>query len=638
MKSTPVRSLVLLLATHSGVVLAAQQQLASLSSAEAERAAVAARAVELQPDVLPPGALADLGPARPYGLGFVDGELHGVAPGFQVRFDAGGFHMAPRVSGPWKDRTLEFELVAIGRGSELRSIARHDVSAPERRMDRARFAVGPGVEARYDVGETAIEQSFLFRTPQPGEGDLVVRGRISTPLLCEPGEAGPEGLSFRDPGGGEIHVGAVWGIDAEDRKVQGRLRFDGRHLDLILPAAFVDEAAYPLLLDPLVGPSNFTFPVQSWLEPEAPDLAFDESTQRYLAVWHQRAYFFANDFDVYGQFRSPYGGPIGNVIPIDTTSAITSFAEVGNVNATNQFLVAYYGGGGIHARTVSATTAAVSARQSVVDDLESPTGVNLKVGGEALPPYDTALVAWIEDGSRVRFVHLRCPSSSIPLPIEFPKTVSHIPLGQYSQLSMTRSGGAAGYWMLAWQRNTYGDRDVVGALVSWSGSHSLGPQSLFTGPDVQQYPAVAGDGDRFAVVCSTPYEVSARPFSRSGITPIVSGPEVVVSTEDFVHQDKELELVDDAYVVTWRIGGFQGSNDHHRVDARALDRWTCLPIEPVYTVSTFLEPKKPTFHRIFAESSATTSSGVPNRAVVCLSTTGSFYDDNQLYATPIQTP
>jgi hypothetical protein len=109
----------------------------------------------------------------------------------------------------------------------------------------------PGCDERYEVRPDGVALSWRFEARPAGHGDLVVRYRYDT-TLGRPSRVG-DSFELNGPHGG-VRVGGVTGIAADGRRVAGNLRWEGEHLELSLPASFVDTATYPLVLDPLIGP------------------------------------------------------------------------------------------------------------------------------------------------------------------------------------------------------------------------------------------------------------------------------------------------------------------------------------------------------------------------------------------------
>src|SRR5690606_18013260 len=122
---------------------------------------------------------------------------------------------------------------------------------------------------------------------------------------------------FSLPGVGGFRMSGVVGIDGAGARVRGGLRYEAGVLELSLPGAFVDRAALPLTLDPLVG--NFVRVTTAGGDNDrAPAVSFDATANVYLAIWTR--IFSATDFDVHGQRLSRSGGLIGGRLLIENST------------------------------------------------------------------------------------------------------------------------------------------------------------------------------------------------------------------------------------------------------------------------------------------------------------------------------
>jgi hypothetical protein len=144
---------------------------------------------------------------------------------------------------------LALETVSLERGSKrlpTKSTSSRIAEDGALRIDRA------GVIEIIRNTDEGIEQSFDLRERPEGEGDFVVR-------------VFPKGQSFRSETSGGLHfVGEKHGlgfryghgtwIDAAGRKSHVPARYRAGLIELRVPAAIVDTATYPALLDPIVVP------------------------------------------------------------------------------------------------------------------------------------------------------------------------------------------------------------------------------------------------------------------------------------------------------------------------------------------------------------------------------------------------
>lgn len=127
--------------------------------------------------------------------------------------------------------------------------------APTLRYDgfRAEYDLGGLIEA-WDVRDDGLEQTFVIDRRPAGDGDLVVQGAISTALRLRPGVTPEGGLVFVDEQDQPIiGYGAATAIDANGRtRPMTTVAADGS-ITLRLDAAWLEQAAFPLTVDPLIG-------------------------------------------------------------------------------------------------------------------------------------------------------------------------------------------------------------------------------------------------------------------------------------------------------------------------------------------------------------------------------------------------
>jgi hypothetical protein len=144
---------------------------------------------------------------------------------------------------------LVVDTVSIARGGEL-----FRQEAPSGHVEEdgyLSFKRGGSVE-RLRNTEEGVEQSWVFERRPEGRGDLVVRLRVSGQDYA--GET-PKGLHFKDPRTklGVRYGHATW-IDARGERTDVRARYVDGNIELRVPELAVAAAAYPAVLDPILGP------------------------------------------------------------------------------------------------------------------------------------------------------------------------------------------------------------------------------------------------------------------------------------------------------------------------------------------------------------------------------------------------
>lgn len=411
---------------------------------------------------------------------------------YKVRFDSTGPVFVPAL-GAAAPRNMDVAIRALGcgRGADIAPFGpaeRHVVAGA------VEYRRAAAVE-RYDVVPAGIEQSFVFDRLPRGTGDLVVRCDLDTEFSVTPDGAG---LRLSLPGVGGMSIGGVTGVDAHGRHAAGSLRFDDGILELRLPGAFVDGAALPLTLDPLIG-SVFQA-VGNNLDDRDPDVAFDLTNDLYLAVF-QRAYS-AVDHDIHGQRIARDGSLVGSRIVIELSTTGEFDPAVANVRLRAGFVVAYERSGDIYARGVAAGNGAVSAEIGVATG--SATQRVPDLGGEATTADDDAICVWAEtSSSSIRAAQIQYAANGTLVRFD-PTTIYSSAAVPPNRPRISNGGGRTGHHMIVYEvQNSVSDHDPAFTIVD----RNLGMLEEFglatTANDDQLRPAVDGDGRTWVVAWQT---------------------------------------------------------------------------------------------------------------------------------------
>lgn len=117
---------------------------------------------------------------------------------------------------------------------------------------RAEFDLGGVVEA-WDLRADGVEQTFVVAKRPAQLGDLVIDGLIVTGLQLRAGTTANT-LEFVDADGVPIlSYGAAIAIDAEGRKHPLSTTFTSDRITLTLSGAWLEQATWPITVDPLIG-------------------------------------------------------------------------------------------------------------------------------------------------------------------------------------------------------------------------------------------------------------------------------------------------------------------------------------------------------------------------------------------------
>jgi hypothetical protein len=240
-----------------------------------------------------------------------DGSQWAVTARYKAGFDSEGMQFVPFL-GSQAERNFPVRFTLAGAYRTDGELPLAAVRAPVRHGKSVDLDHGSLIE-RYEVGLQGVEQTFVLGAPLPGNGDLVLRVRVTTEL--EP-DQGSGGLSFRNELG-RVGYGAAFVRDAVSANKPVAQRFDGDCIELRVPAATLAGATYPITIDPLVA----AFPVTAQpIVEHRPDIAWDAIANRYCVVWEQD--FSATDHDVWSQLFDVSGAPVQNGLQaIDATTS-----------------------------------------------------------------------------------------------------------------------------------------------------------------------------------------------------------------------------------------------------------------------------------------------------------------------------
>jgi hypothetical protein len=520
-----------------------------------------------------------------HGAALVEGELWGAGPDYKVHFRDGGFELTPALgrAAP-RNLPLTFELEAIERGGALVH-APGGAAAPRLGEDGVvRYAHGGGIEERYETRADGLEQSFVFAAPLPGTGELVVRGRLAGELAAPLGEHAA--LDFTVPGQGGVHFGAVLGVDAAGRTVPGSLRYDGRALELVLPASFVDAAQYPLVLDPLIG-AAFVVPGSGDHDEEDPDVAYDNGNALYLVAWHRQ--FSALDYDIHAQRVATSGSLVGSLILVENASGTFAInPTVASQTLARRFLVAWQerttASFNIMARAVDAPDGGLSSAIVVVATTADETDPD--AAGEQTSADDDVLVVWEREDQGIYGAQIAVPvSGGNPNLVSLP-TVSADPRAY--RPAIAKSGGSAGRALVVYNvLYEPGDVDVYMALLDRNGFLLDGPQGLATSIHEESEPDVDGDGTSWIVAYVGGPTVDDSELFSLRVTFNAASSQLsffspVTMTSDALEQyNPAVAWTPGKAFVAWQQEYEPGDMDIH---ARGIDPKDCEDCEPTLTL------------------------------------------------------
>ncbi len=518
------------------------------------------------------------------GLNMLDSRTIGAGPHYTAEFDDQGLVFTPGLGPEAPRHSLSFRLESIRRGAAVVQSAQ--ATPPSVQHQTVVFPRGSSIDERYEVLADGVHQSFLFGEPLPGDGNLIVRGRIETTL--GPGLPQPDGsLAFRDGGFGGVSFGAVTGIDAAGRTSPGTLRQDGDLLELSLPESFVEGAAYPLLLDPLVGT---LISLSLTTDVSEPDVAYDVTNDEYLAVWsYQPA---AASYELRGALIDAVSGA-ATLLTIGTGSTVSYQPSVGNVNVSNRFLLAYrsdvLGTQEVRVRAVDAGSGTVSSFQ--VAGSGAVDHRNPDVGGRRHNGGTEALIVWKELLYGLRGAEVTVNAAGAPV-IGTIFTLTSDPNDQHPAVSHSE-GESTDTYMVAWERGS----QIYGLACDSAGAISAPEQmiTLATTTNTKQSPDVDGNGTDFLVAYERSEDLAPALFDVWAVPVSVSGGALAVG--DFV--EVEADVGDDereptlAYAGAKTMIGYSDIDIDWNVYVKGLESATGTVCESEATTGTAADDVEP---------------------------------------------
>jgi hypothetical protein len=387
---------------------------------------------------------------------------------YKAQFSSSGAAYIPNL-GPTapQDYPVTLHLDSVDVGGVPIALA-SSVSAA-RVGDEVRYERG-GLIERYSLRPDSIEQEFVLSS-LPASGDLVLHLSVETELGAS---STADGLRFASELGHVDYSRAV-AIDAGGRRCDAETRLDGGSIAIRVSAEFLDEAALPLVIDPVI--STFSINNSPGIDIN-PDVAFDASTGHYLVCWENA--FSATDHDVWAETRDING----NSVPsgggyIDFTTAYWSSPHVAQIWYSGYFLVAAEVGSAAPHAIWDRTRDTASANMGAQIQVSSEPGydcINPVVGGNKNAPYPfIGLVVWervytsTDHDIHAQMIQGGFPYGGVTLIDNSAGTLDFDP-------SISKSNGdgirSSPTWTITWTREyTAGvDYDIWGSQVDYQGT------------------------------------------------------------------------------------------------------------------------------------------------------------------------
>ncbi|MCR9243726.1 MAG: hypothetical protein NXI31_01755 [bacterium] len=521
------------------------------------------------------------------------GVLHGGGAQYDVRFRAAGMRLEPALgTAVAVTQHLSLTPISVGRGGEP-GIALPSSALPEQHGRTAVFAHAAGVRERFAVGVDGVELSWVFDARPPGVGDLVVRYELATEMPG-PRSLADGGIGFGLEGIGGVTIGSVTGIDALGRRIAGGLRYADGELELSLPAAFVDNAAYPLVLDPVIGPEFGIWNGTLYSEND-PDCSYERTQDRFLVTF-QRA-FSSTDIRLRAQLVDRVGGLFQGVHWI-TTGGVCFRPRVASFSREERFGVAWASRVGsqsyVHFRSVSVHGGPASTAMSPTSTLASgPQWTLLDVdigseGGQFQQDYAFVVVWDDTDDDRIYARRVGIDSAGNTVLWSPFSVFNDSTFNGYSQPAIARSAESGGKLMVVARRfsGVGPQRGVSCALVSARNNTVTNRTTIvMNSTDEFWHPDVDGYGDEWVIAWrqntlgTTLYAVAVRSAQFDG-TNLSFGATQTLGGSSLVRLDHP--SVGYSHGKTW-LGYRENFLGSTALRARGIDPKSCIYCQDLFT-------------------------------------------------------
>lgn len=439
-----------------------------------------------------------------------------------------------------------------------------------------RFA---GLTEAYAIKDEGVEQIFVIQAKPMQRGDLVVTGRVSTDLrvpIGTPTSAAHQALTFCDADGERlVRYGEAYAIDAIGRRSNALTSFDGTHIRLTVPAAFVADASFPLTIDPLTSRVAIsTWGASTYGLASYPEIGRDDESTAANAMTFYSRQFSASDFDGYARLSGDDFSGSTLVFTDVTTSWSTIRAGVAFVGAADRWALCLQRDFPTPSFTqrirVYFHDKGNTTPNSGLTVFHDPSGAECNwypsIGGTNgfSSSGDNALLAYQADvtatktnttSSKVYTVLVDCAARSIGARVEVDNGVANDD-NELPDVNQESNGGTSS-WMVAWEQLNNGiGGDDVDVIVSRrtatngdGGHYFMGPSAGL--PTHKLQPQVGGRNGRYCVSMvrsntrttggggfASEVLVERFDWSESSTIPVKLGPKTLISdtvTANFVN-------------------------------------------------------------------------------------------------------
>lgn len=183
--------------------------------------------------------------------------------------------------GSFKDPALTYSLRSIRLGGKIIIPA----SAPKltSRRNIAYRSFSAGFSESYTASSDGIEQCWIIDSRPSSPGGIIIEADLRS--SCRPVRH-PGKWRFMDKHGKPfLYYGSITAIDSRGQTYKCMPSIDGNKLTIAIPAGFVEKAAFPVVIDPVVGPETETCPTFNAALNNQEGVELAQGSNGYLAVW-----------------------------------------------------------------------------------------------------------------------------------------------------------------------------------------------------------------------------------------------------------------------------------------------------------------------------------------------------------------
>jgi hypothetical protein len=389
---------------------------------------------------------------------------------------------------------------------------------------------------------------------------------------------------------GGTGFGAVTGVDANGATAAGKLHFAAGVLELSLPESFVDSAAWPVVLDPLIYPVAFVAP-DPFANEGDPDVAYDWTFDRYLVVWDK--IYSSTDIDIRGQFLDGVGNidPFGHWFIETATTTVSTVPAVASLPGHSRFMVVWeqrpspLGNSDLYGCSISTAGFGQSATIGIATG-GGVTHVHPDVGGHNKSEANVVSVVW-EESNQILHRNVFVP---FPFDPSLAASIEVIDTGSVVDPVITKSGGDSFRHLVVYRRfyttPAPGDHDLQATLIDSGGAFLATNLLSSVGPD-ERDPDVDGDGTVFFFAYSRAPSLLNFSTSVHAVRAVYTGgflplsPEVTIDDSLPIGLDAQMPSVaftGNGALVAWSK---QYAGTDYDIPLVALDPWSSTIADPL---------------------------------------------------------